>query len=151
MRDLANVEHEGFADHSMGAYADADHILCGSCEDSENAMDYFHSKTSSQSFQAECNVCRNEQSTCMCESETNSTTDAQLTGADKIMQNLRGLLWYWHEYYLRRGRDRLSVEFFAHIPFRYWMELVGIPRIYSLIFSITNNFSNLIIRFAMPR
>ena len=41
------------------------------------------------------------------------------------MRNMRELLWYWQEYYLRRGRDRLSVEFSVHIPFRYWMELVG--------------------------
>ena len=47
------------------------------------------------------------------------------SGGELIMRNMRELLWYWQEYYLRRGRDRLSVEFSVHIPFRYWMELVG--------------------------
>jgi hypothetical protein len=41
------------------------------------------------------------------------------------MVNFRELLWYWREYYLRRGRDRLSIEFSSHIPFHHWSELVG--------------------------
>lgn len=48
-----------------------------------------------------------------------------LTGSALVMRNFRELLWYWQEYYLRRGRDRLSIEFSCHIPFRYWLELVG--------------------------
>ncbi len=40
------------------------------------------------------------------------------------MRNFRELLWYWQEYYLRRGRDRLSIEFSSHIPFDFWYELV---------------------------
>lgn len=39
--------------------------------------------------------------------------------------NFRLLLWYWREYYMRRGRDRLSLEFSTHIPFMYWREVVG--------------------------
>jgi hypothetical protein len=42
-----------------------------------------------------------------------------------VMVNFRELLWYWREYYLRRGRDRLSIEFSSHIPFHHWSELVG--------------------------
>jgi len=46
------------------------------------------------------------------------------TGADLVFRNFRLLLWYWQEYYLRRGRDRLSIEFSTHIPFRFWLQLV---------------------------
>jgi hypothetical protein len=35
------------------------------------------------------------------------------------------MLWYWIEYYTRRGRDRLSLEFSTHIPFYKWKEIVG--------------------------
>jgi hypothetical protein len=47
------------------------------------------------------------------------------TGSQLVMRNFRELLWYWKEYYLRRGRDRLSIEFSSHIPFHFWFELVG--------------------------
>jgi hypothetical protein len=46
-------------------------------------------------------------------------------GSEVVFRNFRELLWYWQEYYLRRGRDRLSVEFSSHIPFRYWQSVVG--------------------------
>ena len=46
-------------------------------------------------------------------------------GAAALCKNFRELLWYWQEYYLRRGRDRLSIEFSTHIPFRYWHAIVG--------------------------
>mgnify|MGYP003385499539 CR=1 FL=1 len=39
--------------------------------------------------------------------------------------NFRELLWYWSEYYQRRGRDRLSLEFSSHIRFEEWHSLVG--------------------------
>lgn len=39
--------------------------------------------------------------------------------------NFRELLWYWSEYYLRRGRDRLSLEFSTHVRFQEWNSLVG--------------------------
>lgn len=45
--------------------------------------------------------------------------------ADRVMVNFRELLWYWREYYLRRGRDLLSIEFSSHIPFIKWNALVG--------------------------
>lgn len=48
-----------------------------------------------------------------------------LSTADRVMMNFRELLWYWREYYLRRGRDRLSIEFSSHIPFFQWSLLVG--------------------------
>lgn len=41
-----------------------------------------------------------------------------------VMKNFRELLWFWREYYLRRGRDRLSIEFSSRIPFPYWVSLV---------------------------
>lgn len=43
----------------------------------------------------------------------------------RVFINFRQLLWYWNEYYLRRGRDRLSLEFSSHIPFSVWKEVVG--------------------------
>ncbi len=46
-------------------------------------------------------------------------------GALLVMRNFRELLWYWREYYLRRGRDRLSIEFSSHVPFADWERLVG--------------------------
>lgn len=55
--------------------------------------------------------------------ENNLATGA--TGAEVLCRNFRELLWYWQEYYLRRGRDRLSIEFSVHLPFRYWQSVVG--------------------------
>ena len=46
--------------------------------------------------------------------------------SQKVMRNFRELLWYWQEYYLRRGRDRLSIEFSSHIPFKHWIRIVQI-------------------------
>lgn len=43
----------------------------------------------------------------------------------KFIWNFRELLWFWQEYYLRRGRDRLSIEFSSHIPFSFWRKVVG--------------------------
>jgi len=42
----------------------------------------------------------------------------------QVMRNFRELLWFWREYYLRRGRDRLSIEFSVHMPFAVWQRLV---------------------------
>lgn len=41
------------------------------------------------------------------------------------MRNFRELLWFWGEYYLRRGRDRLSLEFSSHVRFPEWFSVVG--------------------------
>lgn len=46
--------------------------------------------------------------------------------SEVLCKNFRQLLWYWREYYLRRGRDRLSIEFCYHIPFSYWNDLVDL-------------------------
>jgi hypothetical protein len=45
-------------------------------------------------------------------------------GDPVVFENYRRLLWYWQEYYLRRGRDRLSLEFSSHIHFHLWNEVV---------------------------
>lgn len=57
--------------------------------------------------------------------DTEDTPAVETTGSAVLCRNFRELLWYWQQYYLRRGRDRLSVEFSAHLPFRYWQALVG--------------------------
>jgi hypothetical protein len=59
------------------------------------------------------------------EEEAQDTTYTTYGGGEVVCHNFRELLWYWQEYYLRRGRDRLSVEFSSHIPFRYWNSIVG--------------------------
>lgn len=53
------------------------------------------------------------------------TEECALSNGDLVMMNFRELLWYWREYYLRRGRDRLSIEFSAHIAFHHFLNLVG--------------------------
>ena len=59
-----------------------------------------------------CGKCSNSQI-----SESKSTHN--------ILCNFRELLWFWKEYYTRRGRDRLSIEFSSRIPFYHWKILVG--------------------------
>ena len=34
-----------------------------------------------------------------------------MSGGAMLLLNFRELLWFWKEYYCRRGRDRLSLEF----------------------------------------
>lgn len=43
----------------------------------------------------------------------------------ELFLNFRELLWYWGEYYLRRGRDRLSLEFSSRILYSEWKYVVG--------------------------
>ena len=50
--------------------------------------------------------------------------DRELDSGEILMVNFRELLWFWSEYYLRRGRDRLSLEFSSKIPFCHWQALV---------------------------
>lgn len=57
--------------------------------------------------------------------DADATQSIASKGSEVLCRNFRELLWYWQQYYLRRGRDRLSVEFSAHLPFRYWQALVG--------------------------
>lgn len=58
---------------------------------------------------------------------TDDATEMQTKSmvACPVMINFRQLLWYWTEYYFRRGRDRLSLEFSSHIPFSCWQDIVG--------------------------
>ena len=48
------------------------------------------------------------------------------SSGSELLANFRALLWFWREYYLRRGRDRLSIEFSSRIPFKYWLELINL-------------------------
>ena len=42
------------------------------------------------------------------------------------LRNFRELLWFWSEYYLHRGRDRLSLEFSSHVRFHEWKKVVSL-------------------------
>ncbi|CAM9273885.1 unnamed protein product, partial [Ectocarpus fasciculatus] len=57
--------------------------------------------------------------------DTDSSVDGN-SGLSPVLLNFRLLLWYWTEYYFRRGRDRLSLEFSSHIPFSCWRQIVGV-------------------------
>ena len=54
------------------------------------------------------------------ETGNSSTRDIPLFG------RYRKLLWFWQEYYMRRGRDRLSLEFSSHILFPTWQAVVAL-------------------------
>lgn len=41
-----------------------------------------------------------------------------------VLRGFRRLLWFWGEYYLRGGRDRLSLEFSTHVKFWAWKRVV---------------------------
>jgi hypothetical protein len=56
----------------------------------------------------------------------NVKVDSKQREDPSAFENYRRLLWYWREYYLRRGRDRLSLEFSSHIPFKAWNEVVDL-------------------------
>ncbi len=53
-----------------------------------------------------------------------ATQDDVMSGGDRIMLNFRELLWFWREFYLRRGRDRISVEYGTQVPFHYFSDIV---------------------------
>ena len=58
-------------------------------------------------------------------SSTCPTVDTECESNNRILRNFRELLWFWREYYARRGRDRLSLEFSScRITFREWDSLV---------------------------
>lgn len=64
------------------------------------------------------------------EKEAMAVASTSVSGAgprykDRVMYNFRELLAFWTEYYQRRGRDRLSIEFSSHLPFSRWAEVVG--------------------------
>jgi len=60
---------------------------------------------------------------------SNNNSASHTSNIDKTppeFTNFRKLLWFWREYYLRRGRDRLSLEFSSRISFKFWKEVVDI-------------------------
>ena len=120
--------------------ADVD-FICLSCDDGN----FLQSKNADRPL---CSICLNPNCVDDCCVQVDEEADEGKVGATRIMRNLRGLLWYWREYYLRRGRDRLSIEFSTHIPFRYWMELVGKEY---LLFPFICMKLNRMSRFALPR
>jgi hypothetical protein len=60
------------------------------------------------------------------EDEDEDGEDMRTFSSRRVMRNFRELLWYWSEYYMRRGRDRLSIEFSSRVPFHVWKQLVDI-------------------------
>jgi len=118
VRELANIEFESVADQpshegkDVNEDQDDEGLWCRSCS----------VPSASTSFFSKRELFRNRTEL----AERFKADKVNLTGGDLIMRNMRELLWYWQEYYLRRGRDRLSVEFSVHIPFRYWMELIDL-------------------------
>jgi len=56
--------------------------------------------------------------------EESDNLERELDCGEILMVNFRELLWFWREYYQRRGRDRLSLEFSSRIPYCYWYALV---------------------------
>jgi len=44
----------------------------------------------------------------------------------EVLANFRKLLWFWREYYIHRGRDRLSLEFSSHVRFAEWKHVVDL-------------------------
>lgn len=43
---------------------------------------------------------------------------------ETVLQGFRRLLWFWEEYYMRGGRDRLSLEFSTHVKFWAWKRVI---------------------------
>jgi hypothetical protein len=62
-----------------------------------------------------------------CVRQLEAVDDTSNTKKNRISAcaNFRDLLWYWCEYYLRRGRDRLTLEFSTLIPFAVWKTTVA--------------------------
>lgn len=57
------------------------------------------------------------------EGEASPPTDEAAPGA-AVLHGFRRLLWFWSEYYLRGGRDRLSLEFSTHVKFWAWKRVI---------------------------
>eukprot|EP01039_Chlorochromonas_danica_P005567 gene5567-6129_t len=75
-------------------------------------------------------LCSCDSNVALCDECSPPTTDQNNTsevekGSEIVFRNFREVLWYWQEFYLRRGRDRLSIEFSCRIPFSYWQEVVA--------------------------
>ncbi len=43
---------------------------------------------------------------------------------DYTLKGFCALLFFWREYYGKRGRDRINLEFSSHVPFCEWLEVV---------------------------
>ncbi len=43
---------------------------------------------------------------------------------NNTLKGFYALLFFWKEYYGKRGRDRTSLEFSSHVPFCKWLEMV---------------------------
>lgn len=64
--------------------------------------------------------------TCMAEFKYHCDVKVPSAKDNLILINFRELLWYWSEYYSRRGRDRLSLEFSStRISAATWEKLVN--------------------------
>ncbi|CAK4668208.1 unnamed protein product [Aphanomyces euteiches] len=46
--------------------------------------------------------------------------------AGYLCSNFRSLLWFWIQYYIPRGRDRLSLEHSSDMKFKEWYRVVGL-------------------------
>jgi hypothetical protein len=106
---------------TAGENEDAGFVLCGVCAPTAPAVGDAtpDSSTVDKDTSASPNTTGEETE------EAADTLYTTHSGSEVVCRNFRELLWYWQEYYLRRGRDRLSVEFSSHIPFRYWNSVVG--------------------------
>ena len=102
------------------------HMLCGVCGLPEEDTQCY-TNTTSNDVRAPSSASKPSTPNCVTTGSEGGLDDAFSVKAanNPVMVNFRELLWYWREYYLRRGRDRLSIEFSSHIPFRHWNNLVG--------------------------
>jgi hypothetical protein len=129
VRTLADQEYANAATHGKRLYRslrkNESTPCCSSCDPSSAPA---HTDTA-EALPVLCGVCAMDD--LFPEEDTPKATQQKQpsrsgnTGSQIVMRNFRELLWYWQEYYLRRGRDRLSIEFSCHIPFSYWFEIVG--------------------------
>lgn len=53
-----------------------------------------------------------------------SDQDSPPQDGPTVLRGFRRLLWFWGEYYLRGGRDRLSLEFSTHVKFWAWKRVI---------------------------
>ena len=61
-----------------------------------------------------------------CNASDRDHHEGDASGKDSFwFKNFRELLWFWQEYYQRRGRDRMSLEFCSEIPFHVLQSVVG--------------------------
>jgi len=56
------------------------------------------------------------------EEEESYRVNKQPLSHARFTGNFQKLLWFWHEYYLLRGKDSLSLEYTSQIPFEEWTQ-----------------------------